>query len=182
MKKRFIYIFLILLSLCLITACGKKKDNDKIEVIKSEEVKKDEHKTKELTCKTDLSSSMQNQAESTFSVTFIQDQTTYDFTSGEATIIIDYTKSEDYTEEALKQNLDQMKTAFCAKDYFGEGTTKECDMQLDGKVINIQITIDTDAFLKAAGVEKNQLNTKTLESLRTSLESGEAFEYKCSIK
>ena len=181
MNKKFIYIFLILLSLCLVTACGKK-DDDEVEVIKSEEVNPNEEKTKELTCKTDLSASMNGIATAVFSVSFIQDQKTNELTSGKAEIVIDYTESKDYTEETLKQMLPQMKTAFCAKDYFGEGTTKNCEMELDGKIINITIDIDTDAFLKAAGVDKSDLSSKTLTNLRTSLESTEAFEYKCSIK
>ena len=181
MKNKFLSVLLILLSICLITACGKK-DDDKVEVIKKEEVKKDDDvKLKELHCITELSSS--NAVPTKFGVSFVQDQSTYDLVSGEATIIIDYTDDNTYSEEALKQALPKMKETFCSRDYFGENTTKSCDMTLDGKKISVTLEIDTDAFLTSAGIDKKtQLNADTLKNLRTSLEDSEATEYKCSIK
>lgn len=181
MKNKFLSVLLILLSIFLITACGKK-DDDKVEVIKKEEVKKDDEvKLKELHCITELSSS--NAVPTKFGVSFVQDQSTYDLVSGEATIIIDYTDDNTYSEEALKQALPKMKETFCSRDYFGENTTKSCDMTLDGKKISVTLEIDTDAFLTSAGIDKKtQLNADTLKNLRTSLEDSEATEYKCSIK
>ena len=181
MKNKFLSVLLILLSICLITACGKK-DDDKVEVIKKEEVKQDDEvKLKELHCITELSSS--NAVPTKFGVSFVQDQSTYDLVSGEATIVIDYTDDNTYSEEALKQALPKMKETFCSRDYFGENTTKSCDMTLDGKKISVTLEIDTDAFLTSAGIDKKtQLNADTLKNLRTSLEDSEATEYKCSIK
>ena len=182
MKKQFLSILLILLSICLVTACGKKDKDDEVKVIKKEEVKKDDEvKYKELHCITELTTN--NSVPTKFGVTFVQDQSTYDLVSGEASIVIDYTDDNTYTEEALKQALPKMKEAFCSRDYFGEKTTKSCDMQLEGKKISVTLEIDTEAFLRGADIDKKtQLNADTLNNLRTSLEKSEATEYKCSIK
>ena len=181
MKKKFLSILLILLSICLVTACGKK-DDDEVKVIKKEEVKKDDEvKYKELHCITELTAN--TSAPTKFGVTFVQDQSTYDLVSGEASIVIDYTDDNTYTEEALKQALPKMKETFCSRDYFGEKTTKSCDMKLEGKKISVTLEIDTEAFLRGADIDKKtQLNADTLNNLRTSLEKSEATEYKCSIK
>ena len=181
MTKKFLSILLILLSICLVTACGKKDKDDEVEVIKKEEVDKDEIKYKELHCITELTTN--NSVPTKFGVTFVQDQSTYDLVSGEASIIIDYTDDKTYSEADLKQALPKMKETFCSRDYFGDKTTKNCDMTLDGKKISVTLEIDTDAFLLGAGVDKKtQLNSETLNSLRKSLEDSEATDYKCSIK
>ena len=178
MKNKIVWVLLIIFSLTLVTACEKK--DDEVEVVKSEKVEKAE--TKELNCRTDMTATITGSTNATFGLSLVQDSKTYQLTSGEATIIVDYTGNATYSEEALTKALPDIEKSFCANDFFGANTTKSCKMTSEGQTITAIIEIDVDAFLVASGVSKDSLNSTSLNGLKESLEKDETYEYKCSVK
>ena len=184
MNKKFKYIILILIALLLVTGC-EKKNKGKVEVVRKEDVTP-EHKEdtfKSLICKYDMTQQLGGMGIATYTFTLEQNMKTYELVSGEATLVIDYTDHADITEEDLANHLDELKTAFCGRDYFGEGTTKECTLTSDKKVLTANIIIDIDAFLRTTGVNKKALGETTLNGIKENLEKTNSnLIPKCTIE
>ena len=181
MNKRYIFIIL-LFALLLVTGCEKKTEGD-VEVVKQEEIIPEESTSKTLSCEYNMTQQLGGMGIATYTFTLTQDRKTYELTSGEAVLIIDYTDHAGITAEDLAENLDSLKNAFCGRDYYGEGTTKECTLTSEEKVLTANIVIDIDAFLKSTGVSKKSLSATTLEGIKENLESSNSnLEPKCTIE
>ena len=177
--KKIKYLFLILFALLLTTGCEKKKENE-IEVVKQEEiVKKEINKT--LTCEYNMTSQLGGIGRATYTFTLVQKNN--EFTEGYAKLVVDYTDYSDITKETLEEHLPELETSFCGRDYYGEGTTKECKLTSEEKVLEANIIIDIEAFQKAAGINKNDINEETLEGVKKNIESsGDSLQAKCTIE
>ena len=182
MNKKFSIILLIIFALLFVTGCEKKSKGN-VEVVKKEEVKPEEPATKSLICEYDMTRQLGSMGLATYTFTLTQNSRNYELTSGEAVLTIDYTTNPDITEEELAENLEQLQMAFCGRDYYGEGTTKECTLTADKKVLTANIVIDIDAFLKSTGVSKKSLSSTTLEGIKENLEGSESsLKPKCTIE
>ena len=168
--KKFKYIILILLVLILITGCEKKKEGD-VEVVKQEEIKPEETTEKTLICEYNMTEQLGGMGTAIYTFTLKQNSKNYELISGDATLVIDYTDHQDVTAEDLANHLSELESAFCGRDYFGSGTTKECKLTSKEKVLTANIIIDIDAFLKSTGVNKNALGETTLQGIKDNLES-----------
>ena len=176
------YIILIIFALLLITGCEKKQKGE-VEVVKQEEITPEEATEKVLNCEYDMTAQLGGLGTATYTFTLTQNFRTYELTSGTATLVIDYTSYPDITEEELANHLDELQTAFCGRDYFGEGTTKECALTSEKKILTANIIIDINAFLKSTGVNKNALGENTLKGIKENLESSSGtLVPKCTIE
>ncbi len=182
MNKKLPIIILIIFALLFVTGC-EKKSKGKVEVVKKEEVTPSGSSTKSLSCEYDMTQQLGGMGVATYTFTLTQNSRTYELTNGEAILTIDYTGHEGITEDDLAENLESLKMAFCGRDYYGEGTTKECTLTSDKKILTANIVIDVDAFLRSTGVNKKSLSATTLEGIKENLEKSESnLKPKCTIK
>ncbi len=177
--KRINYFILILFALLLITGCEKKKTKD-IEVVKQEEITK-KAVNKELNCEYDMTAQLGGLGVAKYTFTLVQENN--ELTEGYAKLVIDYTDYPDITEESLKAHLSEMEKTFCGRDYYGEGTTKECKLTSHEKILEANIIIDVDEFLKSSGINKKDINEHTLEGVKENIEkANSSLSAKCTLE
>ena len=133
-----------------------------------------------LTCRYDLTANSQSFEDASLNITFKQNVKTDKLTDGEVKFSVKFNRI--YSVSEMNELKNGFKEQFCSEGFFGEGTTKSCDITSDENSITVNIVIDINKFVE---VNKDDIeeNENLLEDIKKVVEEEiNDGSMKCEIK